>query len=58
MEKIPAIAKMIVGQASDFEANYAAYQKVFRDNDWAKGMEEVQLAWKRVYDNYVAKYWK
>ncbi len=54
----PAIAKMIVGSTGDFESNYAAYQKVFRDNDWAKGMEEVQLAWKRVYDNYVSKYWK
>jgi hypothetical protein len=54
----PAIAKLIVGSTDSFEANYAAYQKVFRDNDWAKGMEEVQLAWKRVYDNYVSKYWK
>jgi hypothetical protein len=54
----PAMAKMIVGSKGDFEANYAAYQKVFRDNEWYKGMEEVQLAWKRVYDNYVAKYWK
>ena len=54
----PSIAKMIVGSTGDFESNYASYQKVFRDNDWGKGMEEVQLAWKRVYDNYVAKYWK
>ena len=53
-----AIAKMIVGTASQFEPNYAAYQKVFRDNDWDKGMEEAQLAWKTIFDSYVYKYWK
>jgi len=55
---VNAVAKLIVGSTGEFEANYAAYQKVFRDNDWAKGMEEVSIAWKSIYDNYVAKYWK
>jgi hypothetical protein len=54
----PAIAKMIVGSPDSFEKNYAAYQKVFRDNDWPAGMEEAQLAWKTIWDNYVSKYWK
>ncbi len=54
----PAIAKAITGQPADFEANYAAYQKVFRDNDWDLGMQEYQLKWKEIFDKYIAKYWK
>jgi len=54
----PAIAKMVVGSPADFESNYAAYQKVFRDNDWDLGMTEYNLKWKEIFDKYVAKYWK
>jgi len=54
----PAIAKAITGAPADFEANYAAYQKVFRDNDWDLGMQEYQLKWKEIFDKYVQKYWK
>ncbi len=43
---VNAIAKAIVGSPGDFEANYAGYQKVFRDNDWDLGMYEYQLKWK------------
>jgi len=54
----PVIAKMIVSAPESFEDNYKAYQKVFRDNDWDLGMQEYQLKWKEIFDNYVAKYWK
>ncbi len=54
----PAIAKAITGSPDDFEANYAAYQKVFRDNDWDLGMQQYQLKWKEIFDKYVKKYWK
>lgn len=55
---VNAIAKAIVGTPAEFEANYAAYQKVFRDNDWDLGMSEYQLKWKEIFDTYVKKYWK
>jgi hypothetical protein len=54
----PAIAKAIVGTTADFESNYAAYQKVFRDNDWDLGMQEYQLKWKEIFDKYIKQYWK
>jgi hypothetical protein len=53
-----AIAKTIVGQQADFEQNYAAYQKIFRDNDWDLGMQEYQIKWKEIFDKYIKKYWK
>jgi hypothetical protein len=49
---------MVVGSTADFEANYAGYMKVFRDNDWDLGMTEYNLKWKEIFDNYVQKYWK
>jgi hypothetical protein len=54
----PAIAQAIRGPAKDFEANYAAYQKVFQDNDFDKGMQEYQLKWKEIFDKYIKQYWK
>jgi len=54
----PAIAKAITDGTENFEANYVAYQKVFRDNDWDLGMQEYQLKWKEIFDKYIAKYWK
>jgi len=54
----PAIAKAITGPTADFDANYAAYQKVFHDNDWDLGMQEYQIAWKTIFDKYIKQYWK
>ena len=53
-----AISKSIVGSTGDFEDNYKAYMKLFRDNDYDAGMTEYNLKWKEIFDKYIAKYWK
>jgi hypothetical protein len=52
------IAEAIRGSTKGFESNYAAYQKVFRDNDYDKGIQEYQVKWKEIFDKYIRQYWK
>ena len=54
----PAIAKAITDSPENFDANYAAYQKVFDDNDWDAGMEQYQEKWTEVFNDHVKEYWR
>ena len=54
----PTIAKAITDAPGNFEQNYAAYMKVFDDNDWDAGMAECQEKWTEIFDKYVKQYWK
>jgi hypothetical protein len=54
----PAIAKAITDPPANFEANYAAYQKVFTDNNWDQGMANYQAKWTEIYNKYVKQYWQ
>lgn len=54
----PAIAKAITDTPANFEANYAAYQKVFDDNGYTEAMAEYQAKWTEIFNKYVKQYWK